>query len=188
MEPDAGSASVGEATPELVWLMLGLVLLCLAGASAARVVTAGQRAVVTRLGRARRVRGPGLVLNLPGLEQVRMVSLCPTSVTVPLDASTREGVRVRVRITVRYEIVDPGVAVETCPDPATPLLEELERTTRRELAAAVLPQLLVGRDLLAARIRAGCGREAARSGVRVLEVEVTTVEVELSRAVLRWVR
>jgi regulator of protease activity HflC (stomatin/prohibitin superfamily) len=47
------------ATPTLVWLLLAVVLLIWAVASAVRVVDSDERAVVIRLGRTCRVRGPG---------------------------------------------------------------------------------------------------------------------------------
>jgi regulator of protease activity HflC (stomatin/prohibitin superfamily) len=173
-------------TPTLVLLLLGAVLLVLTGASAVRVVGSGHRAVVIRLGQACRVGGPGLVMNVPGLERVRVVSMSPTSIGVPFRGSTREGVRVSLMIEARYQIVDPVVAVETQPDTATRLIDDLDRITNYWVASATLPQLLFSREVLAARVQVTAARRATTCGVRVLDVQITMAEVELNREVLRW--
>ena len=188
MALDARSSLLDGGTPILIWLVLGAALLLVTGGSAGRVVVPGQRAVVVRLGRPRRVRGPGLVLKVPGLEQVRMISVTPTSIRVPLRGNAREGARVSLTVEAQYQIVDPVVALETHPDIATRLVDDLERSTHHALAAATLPQLLFGRELLATRLQVAANRRTIGWGVRLLDVEVTNVEVELSREVLRWVR
>ena len=67
MTPDDGVALLLDGgNPTLVWLLLGAVLLVLTGASAVRVVGSQHRAVVIRLGQARRVRGLGLILKSAG--------------------------------------------------------------------------------------------------------------------------
>ena len=78
--------------------------------------------------------------------------------------------------------------VEVCPNPGSWLIEDLERTLHHQLAATTLPHLLLDREVLAARMQVGSNRRAAFCGVRVLDVEVTTIEVELNPGVLRWVR
>ena len=187
MTPDGGVALLLDGgTPTLVWLMLGAVLLVLTGASAVRVVGSQHRAVVIRLGQARRVRGPGLVLNVPGLERVRMVPVSPTSIGVPFRGSTKEGVRVSLMIEALYQIVDPVVAVETQPDATTRLIHDLDRITHHGVAGATLPQLLFDREVLAARLQLALGARATTWGVRVLDVEITTAEVELNSEVLCW--
>ena len=176
-------------TPTLVWLLLAVVLLVMAGASAVRAVNLDQRAVVIRLGRACRVRGPGLVLSVPGLERVQMLSLSPTSTGgVTLRGRTDEGVRVILGLEAVYEIVDPLVAVETHLHTASRLVDDLRLITQHELSGVGLPQLIDGREHLATRLQAALNVRAPTWGVRVLEVKINTVEAELDRELLRWVR
>jgi regulator of protease activity HflC (stomatin/prohibitin superfamily) len=87
-----------------------------------------------------------------------------------------------------YQIVDPVVAVETQPDAATRLIDDLDRITQHGVSSATLPQLLFGREVLAARLQVAVARRATTWGVRVLDVEITTAEVELNREVLCWMR
>ena len=103
MSPDTGWSVLDQPSPVLVWSILGAVLLLLVGASEARVVGPDQRAAVIRLARVCRVRGPGLVLSVPGLEQVRLVSLAPPSISAPVTGSTREGVHASVTINALYQ-------------------------------------------------------------------------------------
>jgi SPFH domain / Band 7 family len=128
MTANGALATVDKGTPTLVWLLLAVVLLLLAVASAVRVVKPDERAVVIRLGRACRVRGPGLVVSLPGLERVQMVSMSPTNTGgVSLRGRTNEGIRVILGLEALYVIVNPPVAVETHPHAATRLIDDLER-------------------------------------------------------------
>jgi len=189
MGGNGASALIDGGTATLVWLLLAVVLVLLAVASAVRVVDPDQRAVVIRLGQARRVRGPGLVMHVPGLEHVQMVSVVSTSTGgLTLRCRKHEGVRVALGLAVLYQIVDPLVAVATRPYAFTRLIDDLERITHHEVSRTSLPTLLEDRELLAARLKYALSARASTWGVRVLDVEMTTVEAELDREVLRWVR
>jgi regulator of protease activity HflC (stomatin/prohibitin superfamily) len=178
----------GEA-PVLVWLLLGVVLLLLAAASAVRIVDSEHRAVVIRLGRASRVRGPGLVVSLPWLERVQAVSISPTSTgAVTVRGRTKEGVRVSMGVEAVYQIVDPMVVAETRPHTATRLIDDLERITHHEVSEANLSQLLEDRELLTTRIKTALSARSFSLGIQVSDVELTTVEAELHREVLRWMQ
>ena len=188
MRPDVPSTLLDEGTPELAWLILGAVLLLVIGGSAVRVVRPDQRAAVTRLGRICRVKSPGLVLNVTGLERVRMVSVSPTSVSVSVGCSTEEGVQVTLAVDVCYRIGDAVTALQTRPPSACQLVEDLQRIARHEVASLTLPHLLRGRAPLATRLEVACGHRATTYGLRVLDVEVMSVDVELSGEALRWLR
>jgi regulator of protease activity HflC (stomatin/prohibitin superfamily) len=180
--PDGG-------TPALVWLLLGVVLLLLAVASAVHVVDAEHRAVVIRLGRACRVRGPGLVLSTPVLERVQLVPMSPTNTGgLILRCHTNEGIRMVLGLEAVYQIVDPLAAIETRSHVSTQLIDDLERITRHEVSEASLPQLLEDREHLATRVLTALSARSLTRGVRVLDVEIITVEAELHREVLRWMR
>lgn len=182
-------AWLDRGAPLLIWLMLIAVLLLLAIASSARVVEPNHRAVVLRFGRANRAKGPGLVVYLPGLERVRMVSTSLNRIHgVSLRASTREGIGAHLSVEVLYRIVDPVVALETAPDPAACLLEDLEWMIHHEVARGDLSQLLHGRELLTARLVPALVVGAPATGIHVLDVDITDVEVELSQELLRWMR
>lgn len=189
MTGNGASALVDGGTATLVWLLLSVVLLFLAVASAVRVVKPDERAVVIRLGQPRRVRGPGLVMHVPGLECLQMVSISPSSTGgLTLRCRTTEGIRVALGLAVLYEIVDPLVAVATRPYATNRLIDDLERITHHEVSRTSLPTLLEDRELLAARLEAALGARTPTWGIEVLDVEMTTVEAELDREVLRWVR
>jgi regulator of protease activity HflC (stomatin/prohibitin superfamily) len=175
--------------PILVWSLLGAVLVLLAVASAVRMVGSDQRAVVIRLGRASRVRGPGLVVSLPGLERVQAVSMSPTSTgAITVRARTDEGVHVIMGVEATYQIVDPLVAAETGPHIFTRLIDELERITHHEVSEARLSQLLEDREFLATQIKIALSARLVSWGLQVLDVELTTVEAELHREMSRWMR
>lgn len=90
-------------------------------------------------------------------------------------------------VEVLYRIVDP-FALETAPDTATGLLEDLEWMIQHEVARGDLSQLIHGRELLTARLVTALVVGAPATGVDVLDVDITDVEVELSQELLRWMR
>ncbi len=128
-------------------------------------------------------------MSMPGLERVRLVSMSPVSIGgVTLRGRTNEGIRVILRLAARYQIADPVLAVTTHPYAAARLVDDLERITHHEVCKASLAQLLEDRELLSTRLQAALSARALTVGIQVLDVEITTVEAELDREVLRWMR
>ncbi|MDO8373683.1 MAG: SPFH domain-containing protein, partial [Polaromonas sp.] len=89
-----------------------LPLLLLLAFSSFRVLREYQRGVVFQLGRFWRVKGPGLVLVIPGIQQMVRVDLRVVTMDVPpQDGNTRDHVSVKVNAVVFFRVVDPQNAI-----------------------------------------------------------------------------
>ncbi|HEY6134349.1 MAG TPA: SPFH domain-containing protein, partial [Rubrivivax sp.] len=89
-----------------------LVLLLILVLSALRVLREYQRGVVFQLGRFWKVKGPGLVLVIPGIQQMVKVDLRVVTMDVPpQDVISRDNVSVKVNAVVFFRVVDAQRAI-----------------------------------------------------------------------------
>ena len=81
-------------------------------ASAFRVLREYERAVVFLLGRFQNVKGPGLIVIIPILQQMVRVDLRTIVMDVPTqDLITRDNVSVKVNAVLYFKVLDPDHAV-----------------------------------------------------------------------------
>ncbi|MES9542153.1 MULTISPECIES: SPFH domain-containing protein [unclassified Actinomadura] len=96
----------------LTWTSLAvlalLVLITMLVIASLRVVPEGERLVVSRLGRPPTVRGPGRALVVPGVDRWVRVPLRWSPMDVWLEASTRDGVLLRLKAIVLVAVSDPA--------------------------------------------------------------------------------
>src|SRR5579859_7013878 len=89
-----------------------IVLVLLLVLSTVRVLNEYERGVMLTLGRFTGMKGPGVVLVFPWLQQMRKVDLRVVVLNVPKqDVITRDNVSVKVNAVVYFRVVDPGKAV-----------------------------------------------------------------------------
>src|SRR5438132_7667261 len=89
-----------------------IVLLLILLASSIRILREYQRGVVFQLGRFWKVKGPGLVLVIPGIQQMVRVDLrVVTMVVEPQDVISRDNVSVKVNAVVLFRVMDPQNAI-----------------------------------------------------------------------------
>ena len=87
-------------------------LLILALFASLRVLREYQRGVVFQLGRFWKVKGPGLVIVVPGIQQMVRVDLRVVTMDVePQDVISRDNVSVKVNAVVFFRVVDPQKAI-----------------------------------------------------------------------------
>ena len=89
-----------------------LVILLLLVASSLRILREYERAVVFQLGRFWRVKGPGLVVMIPGIQQMVRIGLRVVVMDVPSqDVISRDNVTLKVNAVLYFRVVDPERAV-----------------------------------------------------------------------------
>ena len=90
-------------------LMLLLILVAL---STFRILREYERGVVFQLGRFWQVKGPGLILLIPGVQQMVRVDLRTVVLDVPpQDVITRDNVSVKVNAVLYFRVLDPQRAI-----------------------------------------------------------------------------
>ncbi|GIX05617.1 MAG: membrane protein [Candidatus Poribacteria bacterium] len=168
-----------------VLVLIGLILL---GAVSIRIVRDYERAVVFRLGRVRRAKGPGIIFLIPLVDRMVRVSLRLQTVDVaPQDVITADTVSVQVNGVLMFRVTDPVRAVIAVDDyvGATGLLAQT--TLRTVLGSVELDTLLSEREQVNAQLQQAVAEHAALWGVEVLSMEVKHVDLpeSMRRAMAR---
>src|SRR5680860_734874 len=119
----------------LVVVAVALAATATIGCAVVRIVPAGHRGVVTRAGRVARTRPSGLLVVMPVLERVELVALHPRAID-PLSVTslTRDGVEVRLVVSVLWCIADPVLAVQAVPDARSATADAVERALHHLVA------------------------------------------------------
>ncbi len=143
-----------------------------------RILREYERGVVFMLGRLWRVKGPGLILVIPGLQQMVRVDLRTRLLDVPpQDVISRDNVTVRVNAVVYYRVVDPQKAIVQVEqfDAAT---SQLAQTTLRSvLGQHDLDQMLAEREKLNSDIRQILDEQTDGWGIKVSIVELKQIDL-----------
>jgi regulator of protease activity HflC (stomatin/prohibitin superfamily) len=153
-----------------------------------RVLREYERAVVFMLGRLWKVKGPGLVIIIPVVQQMVRVDLRTRLLDVPpQDVISRDNVTVRVNAVVYYRVVDPEKAIIQVVqfDAAT---SQLAQTTLRSvLGQHDLDSMLAEREKLNTDIRTILDEQTDAWGIKVSIVELKQVDLNetMVRAIAR---
>jgi regulator of protease activity HflC (stomatin/prohibitin superfamily) len=171
-------------------LALGIVAVVVLGAIAAstRVLREYERAIVFRVGLLTPIRGPGLVVLIPGVERMVRVDLRTVTMTIPpQEVITRDNVPARVAAVCYFRVVDPAAAI-TQIEAFGPATSQIAQTTLRSvLGQADLDQLLAERDRLNADLQKIIDEQTEPWGIKVSTVEIKDVEIPeaMQRAMAR---
>jgi len=169
---------------------LGVVvaILLVLVATSIRILREYERGVVFMLGRFWKVKGPGLVLLIPVVQQMVRVGLRTVVLDVPpQDVITRDNVSVKVNAVVYFRVVDPEKAiiqVERFLDATSQLAQT---TLRAVLGKHELDQLLAEREKLNLDIQRVLDVQTDAWGIKVSNVEIKHVDLNetMIRAIAR---
>src|SRR3989475_12978106 len=167
---------------------LGLLLVVVLAVSALRVLREYERGVVFLLGRFWRVKGPGLVLIVPGVQQMVRVDLRVVTLDVPpQDVISRDNVSVKVSAVVYFRVVDPQKASIQVEDFLAATSQLAQTTLRAVLGKHELDELLAEREKLNIDIQRTLDTQTDAWGIKVSNVEIKHVDLNESmvRAIAR---
>jgi regulator of protease activity HflC (stomatin/prohibitin superfamily) len=160
-----------------VAFVVAAVLAILVG-GAVKILREYERAVVFTLGRFRRVRGPGLVLLVPFVQQMVRVDLRIQVIEIPSqDVISRDNVSMKVDAVLYFSVVNPERAIIRVQDylPATNMLAQT--TLRAVLGQHELDEMLSERKKLSTDVQAMLDQQTETWGIKVSNVEIRTVEL-----------
>jgi len=167
---------------------LGVLLLVILALSALRVLREYERGVVFLLGRFWRVKGPGLVLIVPGVQQMVRVDLRVVTLDVPpQDVISRDNVSVKVSAVVYFRVVDPQKAIIQVEKFLTATSQLAQTTLRAVLGKHELDEMLAERERLNLDIQRILDSQTDAWGIKVTNVEIKHVDLNESmvRAIAR---
>ncbi len=153
--------------------------------SSIKVLAEYERGVLFRLGRLAGVRGPGLVLVIPGIDRLVKVSLRIVTTDVPpQDVVTKDNVSIVVNAVLLFRVVDPVKAIINVESFLDSTFQYAQTTLRSVLGSVELDSLLSEREALNKRIQEILDLHTEPWGVKVTAVEIKQVDLpkEMQRA------
>jgi regulator of protease activity HflC (stomatin/prohibitin superfamily) len=153
-----------------------------------RVLREYERGVVFMLGRFMSVKGPGLIIIIPVVQQMVRVDLRTIVFDVPTqDVISRDNVSVRVNAVVYFRVVDPEksvIAVERYFEATSQLAQT---TLRAVLGKHELDEMLAEREKLNVDIQLALDAQTGSWGIKVSNVEIKHVDLDetMVRAIAR---
>ena len=164
-----------------------LLLIALAAASI-RILREYERGVVFLLGRFWKVKGPGIILVLPGIQQMVRVDLRLVVMDVPSqDVISRDNVSVKVNAVVYFRVVDPQKAIIHVENFLEATSQLAQTTLRSVLGRHELDDMLAERERLNVDIQQILDTQTDSWGIKVANVEIKHVDIDESmvRAIAR---
>ena len=165
-------------------VFLGLLLF----AASVRILREYERAVVFFLGRFQSVKGPGLVLLVPGIQQMVRVSLRLIVMDVPKqDVITRDNVSVKVNAVLYFKVMDPERAIIRVENFLVATSQLAQTTLRAVLGKHDLDEILSERDRLNLDVQKILDAQTDSWGIKITNVEIKDVDIDLTmvRAIAR---
>jgi len=162
----------------------GLVIIVLVAFllfSAIKVLNEYERGVMFTLGRFTGIKGPGLILVIPVIQQMRKVDLRTIVLDVPKqDVISRDNVSVKVNAVVYFRVVDPGKAIMQVANPYEATSQLAQTTLRSVLGQHEMDEMLAQRDKLNVNIQQILDQSTESWGIKVANVEIKHVDLDES--------
>ncbi len=173
---------------DIVAYILIAVLVIGVIASAIRITREYERAVVFTLGRFTGVKGPGLIIIIPFVQQAVRVDLRTITMDVPSqDVISKDNVSVKVNAVIYFRVVDADRAIIQVENFMVATSQLAQTTLRSVLGKHDLDEMLSERDKLNADIQEILDAQTDAWGIKVANVEIKHVDIDESmvRAIAR---
>lgn len=177
-------AMLGDLAFYLPLLLLLLIFLI----SAIKILREYERGVVFTLGRFTGVKGPGLILLVPFVQQLVRMDLRTIVLDVPTqDVISRDNVSVKVNAVIYFRVIAPDLATIQVENFMQATSELAQTTLRSVLGKHELDEMLAERDKLNADIQEILDAQTDAWGIKVANVEIKHVDIDESmvRAIAR---
>jgi regulator of protease activity HflC (stomatin/prohibitin superfamily) len=156
-----------------VLFLMGLLL------SAIKILREYERGVIFLLGRFWRVKGPGLIIVIPVIQQMVKVDLRTIVMDVPSqDVISKDNVSVKVNAVVYFRVVDPEKAIIQVENFYAATSQLAQTTLRSVLGQHDLDDMLAEREQLNAHIQTILDKQTDAWGIKVSNVEIKHVDLD----------
>lgn len=160
------------------FLIFFVVVLFVFFAYSLRVMREYERGVVYTLGRYSGAKGPGLIILVPGVQQMVRVDLRVRTIDVPSqDIITKDNISVKVNAVVYFRVVAPENAVNNVADFMRATSELAQTTLREVLGKHELDDILKERDKLSADLRVLLDSQTDQWGIKISNVAIKHVDI-----------
>lgn len=164
----------------VAYLMLAVIVI-LFFTSAIRILREYQRGVIFTLGRFTGVKGPGLIILIPFVQQMVRVDLRVVVQAIPpQDVISRDNVSVKVNAVLYFRIVDAERAIIKVEDFMAATSQLAQTTLRSVLGKHELDEMLAERDRLNSDIQEILDQQTDAWGIKVTNVEIKDIDLNES--------
>jgi regulator of protease activity HflC (stomatin/prohibitin superfamily) len=158
-----------------------LILLAILAVSALRILREYERGVIFLLGRFWKVKGPGLIVVIPGIQQMVRVDLRTVVMDVPSqDVISRDNVSVKVNAVIYFRVMDAQKAIINVENYLDATSQLAQTTLRAVLGKHELDEMLAERDKLNSDIQHLLDTQTDAWGIKVSNVEIKHVDLDPS--------
>jgi len=141
-----------------------------------KIVQEYERGVIFFLGRCTGVRGPGLILLIPGLERMQKVSLRTITMEIPSQKIiTKDNVSIDIAAVAYFHIVDPQKSVVSIENVYNAVNQISQTTVRNVIGQFMLDQLLAKTADINLQIKNVIDNHTEPWGVQVTAVEIKDI-------------
>jgi regulator of protease activity HflC (stomatin/prohibitin superfamily) len=161
-----------------MYVLIGVLAFILASL---RITREYERGVIFLLGRFWKVKGPGLIIVIPVVQQMVRVDLRTIVMDVPSqDVISRDNVSVKVNAVVYFRVIDSQKAIIQVEDYYSATSQLAQTTLRSVLGQHELDEMLAERDKLNADIQKILDEQTDAWGIKVSNVEIKHVDLDES--------
>lgn len=162
----------------IFYIIIGLIIIL---TMIFKVMREYERAVVFTLGRFTSVKGPGLIIVIPFVQQIERVHLRTVVLDVPSqDVISRDNVSVKVNAVVYFRVMDPERAIIQVENFLVATSQLAQTTLRSVLGQHELDEILAERDKLNKDIQVILDKQTDAWGIKVANVEIKHVDIDES--------
>jgi regulator of protease activity HflC (stomatin/prohibitin superfamily) len=166
---------------EYVVPLLSALIVVMFLSSAIRVLREYQRGVIFTLGRFTGVKGPGLIILIPFVQQMVKVDLRVVVHDVPpQDVISRDNVSVKVNAVLYFRVIDPELAIIKVENFMVATSQLAQTTLRSVLGKHELDEMLAERDRLNSDIQEILDQQTDAWGIKVANVEIKHIDLNES--------
>ena len=162
---------------------IGVLVLAVFGivVNAIKILREYERGVIFQLGRFWKVKGPGLIIVIPIIQQIERVDLRVIVMDVPTqDVISRDNVSVKVNAVVYFRVIEPDRAIIAVEKYLEAVSQLAQTTLRSVLGQHELDDMLAERDKLNKDIQTILDRQTDAWGIKVANVEIKHVDLDES--------
>jgi len=166
---------------QLVSFIVYAAILIVFLSSAIKILREYERAVVYTLGRFTSVKGPGLIIIIPFVQQMVRVDMRTLVHDVPSqDVISHDNVSVKVNAVIYYRVVDANLAINQVENFMEATSQLAQTTLRSVLGKHDLDEMLAERDKLNADVQEILDTQTEAWGIKVANVEIKHVDIDPS--------
>jgi len=165
-----------------------LVISVLLTISGIKILKEYERAVIFRLGRLVKARGPGITYVIPLIEKMIRVELRTVTMDVsPQDVITRDNVSIKVSAVLYCRVIEPNRAITEVQNYLFATSQLAQVTLRSTCGQALLDELLAEREKINTRIQEILDSQTESWGIKVVLVELKDIDLpqEMQRAMAK---